>query len=165
VSGGGLGGGPAPTDATVLLPQLRALAAVHAWPRRRIGLAVAGGLEAASPRSPVAVDLAVLASHVVRAGEGGGDGGSRGSGEEDGDELERALWELLFARRFCDESPKAAVGIAVALMRYHRGSLSRQATLSAALVRAMGGLQEREQPDNASSGGGEAGAVAEAAAE
>lgn len=33
--------------------------------------------------------------------------------------------------------PKVAVGIAVALMRLHRGSLSRQTTLSAALVEAM----------------------------
>ena len=31
------------------------------------------------------------------------------------------------------------MGIAVALMRYHRGPLSRQSTLSAALVGAMGG--------------------------
>lgn len=31
------------------------------------------------------------------------------------------------------------MGIAVALMRFHRGSLSRQSTLSAALVEAMGG--------------------------
>lgn len=34
---------------------------------------------------------------------------------------------------------QAAVGIAVALMRYHRGSFTRQSTLSAALVGAMGG--------------------------
>lgn len=47
------------------------------------------------------------------------------------------------------------VGIAVALMRYRRGSLSRQTTLSAALVQAMsGGLQPRGKPGNASGEGG-----------
>lgn len=35
-------------------------------------------------------------------------------------------------------SLQAAVGIAVALMRFHQGSLTRQATLSAALVESMG---------------------------
>ncbi|CAN0552929.1 unnamed protein product, partial [Ectocarpus sp. 12 AP-2014] len=78
-------------------------------------------------------------------------------------DLERVLWELLFERRFCDDNPKAAVGIAVALMRYHRGSLSRQSTLSSALVGAMGGGcgsglagdNDAGSPSSAAASGGE----------
>lgn len=44
------------------------------------------------------------------------------------------------------------MGVAVALMRYHRGSFSRQSTLSAALVGAMsggsGGGEEGEEEDS-----------------
>eukprot|EP00752_Nemacystus_decipiens_P002088 g1998.t1 len=134
-AGGGGGGGDGAMVRSLVLPQLRALAAVHAWPRRRVWTAVVRGLAEARPGSPLAVDLAVLASQVVRAGEQD----SHGAEDEDGEEAEKVLWELLFARRFCDQNPKAAVGIAVALMRYHRGPLSRQSTLSGALVGAMGG--------------------------
>eukprot|EP00903_Cladosiphon_okamuranus_P011658 g10966.t1 len=119
---------------SLLLPQLRALASVHAWPRRRVVVAVVRSLAEAAPGSPLAVDLAVLASQVVRAGEQD----SLGAGAEEVDEAEKLLWELLFGRRFFTQNPKAAVGVAVALMRYHRGTLGRQSTLSAALVGAMG---------------------------
>ena len=45
------------------------------------------------------------------------------------------------------------MGIAVALMRYHRGPLSRQSTLSAALVGAMGGGGDCDVPgDNGDTG-------------
>lgn len=107
--GGGSGGVAAAAAApatvgvrSVLLPQLRALAAVHAWPRRRVGVAVVRSLAGAPAGSPLAVDLAVLASHVVRAGEQG----SQGTGGEEGDEVEKVLWGLLFGRRFCDQNPK-----------------------------------------------------------
>lgn len=105
--GGGGSGGAAVAAAGVrplILPQLRALAAVHAWPRRRVGVAVVRSLAAAaaSPSSPLAVDLAVLASHIVRAGEHD----SQGAGGEERDEAEKLLWALLFGRRFCEENPK-----------------------------------------------------------
>lgn len=48
---------------------------------------------------------------------------------------------------------QAAVGIAVALIRYHRGPLSRQATLSAALVGAMGGGGDCRFPDDTDEAG------------
>ncbi|CAN0548466.1 unnamed protein product, partial [Ectocarpus sp. 12 AP-2014] len=107
------GGGPAAAaGARLLLPQLRALAAVHAWPRQRVALAVARSLRRVPPTSALAVELAVLVSHVVRAGEGddkggGGGGGGGGAGGEWLGDLERVLWELLFGRRFCDDNPKA----------------------------------------------------------
>lgn len=101
--GGGGGVATAVTGVRLLLPQLRALAAVHAWPRQKVGMAVVRSLGATPPRSPVAVDLAVLASHTARAG---GSQGEAGSSEGAEDELERQLWELLFGRRFCEDNPK-----------------------------------------------------------
>lgn len=94
----------------MMLPQLRALAAVHAWPRRRVGVAVVKCLSKLSnPGCPLAVELSVLASHVVRAGEDGGAG-------EDGDERTEVgqdaagetLWAVLFGRRFSDVNPKVS---------------------------------------------------------
>lgn len=52
------------------------------------------------------------------------------------------------------------MGVAVALMRFHRGSLDRQATLSAALVEAMGGSRRaRAAFTSATSGKGQAPSV------
>lgn len=86
-------------EARVMLSQMRTLAAVHPWPRREMGLAVARRLDVLAPESSVAVELAVLASHVVRAG---GDAGGGGGGVT----LEGSLWDLLFGRRFSSGNPK-----------------------------------------------------------
>ena len=100
--GGGSGGVATAGVRSLLLPQLRALAAVHAWPRRRVGVAVVRSLAKAPVESPLAVDLAVLASHIIRAGEHD----AQGAGGEERDEAEKVLWRLLFGRRFCDQNPK-----------------------------------------------------------
>ena len=99
--GGGGGGSAAQLGARLMLPQLRELAAVHPWPRRKIARAAARRLAALPPGSPLAVDLAVLVSHVLQPGGDGGLGEAEGGGKLDG-----MLRELLFGRRFSEDNPK-----------------------------------------------------------
>lgn len=101
----------------VIIPQLRALATVHSWPRQRIVLDVAQRLSALSPGSSLAVDLAVLASHVVGAGvdaSGVSAIKNRGGATINTVSVERMLLDMLLSRRFSAENPKVMLMIASA---------------------------------------------------
>ena len=98
----------------IIFPQLRALATVHSWPRQRLALSIARRLGSLPPSSPLAVDLAVLESHIVGAGfegNGGGHGEVDAAGSSRGatvNTVEGLLLDLLIGRRFT-ENPKVTL--------------------------------------------------------
>lgn len=113
----GVGDGNGDLEMSVIIPQLRALATVHSWPRQRIVLAVAQRLGALSPGSSLAVDLAVLASHVVGAGVDGSGVlavKNRRGVTINTVSVERMLLNLLLSRRFSAENPKVILMVASA---------------------------------------------------